>query len=272
MPVVSFSSLSLGSAVAACLGLAGSFVLSLYLANGGKPRDHPTTVRRRITAVTMVTVTSPLLLYLLGDHPSLPSLMETLGFKTSALLRAVILPLILIPILYAGPILQSITSVGGSVGNPLIGERRDIVLRNYVVAPIAEEVVFRSCMIPLLRPHLGDGWSVVLTPLFFGIAHLHHMIGKWRHDREPLLSALVGTLFQTAYTSIFGMFSAYLFVRTSHASSAILAHSLCNVLGLPDFWGLHGHKHRYVIGTVYVVGLCTFIYLLPILTNPDYYY
>ena len=45
-----------------------------------------------------------------------------------------------------------------------------MVLRNFIVAPITEEIVFRSCMVPLLLPQLGYGYSLAwITPLFFGI-------------------------------------------------------------------------------------------------------
>jgi prenyl protein peptidase len=52
-----------------------------------------------------------------------------------------------------------------------------LVLRNLVIAPITEELVFRGCMVPLLLPHLGYGYQLSwITPLFFGVAHLHHML------------------------------------------------------------------------------------------------
>ena len=269
MPAVSLSSLSLSSALLACFGLAGSFVLSLYLADGGRSRDHPLTVKRRVTAVTMVTIASPLLLYVLAGYPPLPSLLHLLGIKGDGLLHSIMVPFILIPLLYAGPILQTVLSEG--FNSLLADERPDIVLRNYVVAPVAEEVVFRGCMVPLLLPHLGSTWTVVLGPLFFGLAHVHHLIGRYIHEGEPLLLGLVNALFQTTYTSIFGMFSSYLFICTGHLATPIVSHSLCNVLGLPNFTGLSRHKYRYLVGVAYVAGLAGFIYFLPKLTNPVYY-
>ncbi|XP_003389726.1 PREDICTED: CAAX prenyl protease 2-like [Amphimedon queenslandica] len=269
MPAVSLSSLSLSSSLLACFGLAGSFVLSLYLADGGRSRDHPLTVKRRITAVTMVTIASPLLLYVLAGYPPLPTLLQLLGIKTEGLLRSVTIPFILIPLLYAGPILQTLTSEG--LVNPLADERPDIILRNYVVAPLAEEVVFRGCMVPLLLPHLQSSWTIIIGPLFFGLAHIHHLIGRYLHEGEPLLLGIINALFQTTYTSLFGMFSSYLFIRTGHLVTPVLSHSLCNVLGLPNFIGLRQHKYRYLVSVAYVAGLAGFIYFLPKLTNPVYY-
>lgn len=37
---------------------------------------------------------------------------------------------------------------------------------------MSEEFIFRACMLPLLVPQFGEGWSVFICPLFFGV-------GKW---------------------------------------------------------------------------------------------
>jgi len=34
--------------------------------------------------------------------------------------------------------------------------------------PFTEEFVFRACMLPVLVPSLGENWSLLLCPLFFG--------------------------------------------------------------------------------------------------------
>ena len=271
MPNVTFNSLSLSSAVLAALGFAGSFVLSLYLADVRLPRNHPTTIKRRIIAVSAVTVTSPLILTLLADSvPNITSVLNTLGFKWNSLLPAVLVPVGLILILYAGPLLQSLTTDG--ILHHLKGERHDIMLRNYLVAPVAEEIVFRSCIVPLFLPHLGINKSILITPLFFGTAHVHHMLEHLRTETsittQTVLDAILTALVQTTYTSIFGMFSAYLFIHTGHIISPITAHILCNILGLPEVWNINRHKYRSLIALTYVLGLVLFIYCLPKLTDP----
>lgn len=60
-----------------------------------------------------------------------------------------------------------------------------ICLRNYIVAPVTEEFVFRGCMVPLLRDQFSPISTVLLTPVFFGVAHFHHILAG-----KPLL--LVG--------------------------------------------------------------------------------
>ncbi|OXB52771.1 hypothetical protein ASZ78_011434, partial [Callipepla squamata] len=42
-------------------------------------------------------------------------------------------------------------------------------LRNQVVAPLSEELVFRACMLPMLVPCAGPGPAVIACPLFFGV-------------------------------------------------------------------------------------------------------
>ncbi len=59
---------------------------------------------------------------------------------------------------------------------PCLSPADVIVWRNYVVGPLTEEFAFRSCMLPLL---LTDGVAphkaVLVTPLLFGAAHMHHI-------------------------------------------------------------------------------------------------
>lgn len=42
-------------------------------------------------------------------------------------------------------------------------------LRNQVVAPLTEELVFRACMLPMLVPCAGPSTAIFTCPLFFGV-------------------------------------------------------------------------------------------------------
>lgn len=42
-------------------------------------------------------------------------------------------------------------------------------LRNQVVAPLTEELVFRACMLPMLVPCAGPSTAIITCPLFFGV-------------------------------------------------------------------------------------------------------
>lgn len=50
------------------------------------------------------------------------------------------------------------------------------------------------------------------------------------------------SLFQFTYTSLFGFFAAFVFIRTGNVYSVLLAHSFCNWMGLPRFWGKVGQE------------------------------
>jgi hypothetical protein len=81
--------------------------------------------------------------------------------------------------------------------------KRLVALRAYIFAPIFEELIFRSCIISVL---IGSGWSnngaMFCSPLFFGIAHIHHLYRKIVNDRMKVKIAILSTLFQFAYTSV----------------------------------------------------------------------
>lgn len=77
-----------------------------------------------------------------------------------------------------------------------------------------------------------------ITPLYFGIAHIHHFYEfTLTHPRVPYLHALLNSLFQLAYTTLFGWYANFVFVRTGNLLAVILAHAFCNWMGLPRVWG-----------------------------------
>ena len=91
-----------------------------------------------------------------------------------------------------------------------------------------------------------------MTPLYFGIAHIHHFYEyTLTHPHTPVLPALLRSLLQFSYTSIFGWYAEFLFLRTGSLPAVVLAHSFCNWGGLPRLWGRV--KAEGVIGPVGVV-------------------
>ncbi|KAF2307613.1 hypothetical protein GH714_030190 [Hevea brasiliensis] len=103
--------------------------------------------------------------------------------------------------------------------------------RNYVVAPLTEELVFRACMIPLL---LCGGFKIYsvffLCPILFSLAHLNHWMEIYvRHNYSMLKAAMVVGL-QLGYTVIFGSYASFLFIRTGHLLAPLVAHIFCNFM------------------------------------------
>lgn len=268
---VSFEELSPAGRVASCLGLATLFVSSLYAVDAGLSRNHPKTVRRRLLVIGVVCFLAPLYLWLCSDvevHNS-SHLLKVLGIRIVGLFPAVFIPVLLVTVLYAGPIFQTL-SEGDSLFGHVLNSRADLNFRTYVFAPFAEEFVFRGCMLPILVPWLGPSWSIVVCPLFFGLAHIHHIV-EWyrRRDGTPLFNALLAVAVQFCYTSVFGMYSAFLFVHTGHLTSPVISHALCNALGLPAFESVFSHPYKLSVCVMYVLGLIFFLILLKPLTNPQ---
>ena len=121
------------------------------------------------------------------------------------------------------------------------------------------------------------GCCLRLGPALFGVAHLHHLLEKLRAG-WPWALALQATLFQFAYTSVFGAYSGFLFLRTGHLSAACAAHCLCNYMQLPDVLFVVGEGAyarlrpiaRYLLAA-YLLGIVLFAALLFPLTRPEWY-
>ncbi|EFR03481.1 CAAX prenyl protease 2 [Nannizzia gypsea CBS 118893] len=111
--------------------------------------------------------------------------------------------------------------------------------RNYVAGPITEEVTFRSIITVIhLMAKMSPGKIVFLTPLYFGIAHINHFYEtKLAQPDTPLVPVFVRSLFQFTYTTIFGWYATFLYLRTGSLPAVILVHSFCNYCGLPRLWG-----------------------------------
>ncbi|KAJ0028409.1 hypothetical protein Pint_35944 [Pistacia integerrima] len=87
--------------------------------------------------------------------------------------------------------------------------------RNYVVAPLTEELVFRACMIPLLLCGGFKIYTVIfICPIFFSLAHLNHLMEIYRSQNYSLLKASMAVGLQLGYTVVFGWYASFLFVRT----------------------------------------------------------
>lgn len=107
-------------------------------------------------------------------------------------------------------------------------------------SPLTEELTFRSLLIPL-HLSLPPTRIILLTPLYFAIAHVHHFYEyTLTHPHTPLLPALLRSLFQFAYTTVFGWFATFVFLRTGSLPAVVLAHAFCNWSGLPRLWGRVG--------------------------------
>lgn len=280
--MVAFPCLTQLKAVLSCLLLAVAYVGSLYVWKRELPRDHPKTIKQRTLSVFVVCAAAPLFLLLISSEVFTSqewSLCQHLGVRSPGLLASFTVPLVLTMVLFSGPLYMLYLDRSHDTA---LAERsafwsnnasRMVWLRNYLIAPFTEEFVFRACMLPLLVPCFGCPTAVIVCPLFFGVAHIHHIIERLRFGSEPLSAIILTAFFQSCYTTVFGAYSAFLFVRTGHLAGPFICHSFCNYMGFPEIGQIfnHGPGHRAIIAATFVAGLLTFLFLLYPLTNPAWY-
>ncbi|KAI2484990.1 CaaX prenyl proteinase Rce1 [Pyrenophora tritici-repentis] len=254
---------ALSSSAAALLSAAYVFiyVIPFYLSPATRPsptltRDAPSSIRARVRAVTLSTILCSILtvLVLYQHETSASDMAHLLGLWPVSPLD-MIRTMLLVTILFAGPIFEH-GVVDGAWRDwvRLAGLHETlsswIGYRNFVVGPVSEEFVWRSFIIPLHVLARFSGKQIVfLTPLYFGIAHVHHLYEfRITHSEVPLFVAVLRSLFQFTYTSLFGFFAAFVFIRTGNVYTCILAHAFCNWMGLPRFYGRVGVEAGIPIG------------------------
>ncbi|KIK52101.1 hypothetical protein GYMLUDRAFT_233793 [Collybiopsis luxurians FD-317 M1] len=245
-------------------------------------RDDPDVIKARITAVSIATALCvAIVCWITGStSTALAALGLWPAFPTSlSSMRSTFAPHLLMPLLFLGPLYALYLSFSprnrwrGNLttrANNLLCSW--IGLRNYVVAPITEEIVFRACVLSvyLLSPKLAQSRAGLIfsTPLNFGVAHLHHAWDTYnRYGRTPaaLRRAVLESVFQMAYTTLFGAYCAFMFLRTQRSIFVpITAHVFCNIMGFPDFsgdvrMGTSEGRRGAVIGA-YLLGIVGFAY------------
>uniref|UniRef100_A0A3P9H317 CAAX prenyl protease 2 n=1 Tax=Oryzias latipes TaxID=8090 RepID=A0A3P9H317_ORYLA len=138
---------------------------------------------------------------------------------------------------YLGPLVHS-CSPFPDVESWLVCVEDAVWLRNQVVALLTEELEFREAMLPMLLPCSGatgavfttSHWALLLCAVSFS------------HIRFQYYS--VSNLgMQLLYTTVFGVFTVFIFLRTGlsvicalacHLVGPVLCHSFCNSQGLSD--------------------------------------
>jgi len=258
------------------LGL--SYVGSLYVWRSNLDRDHPETIKRRFLSALIMTLLSPLFVLLFAPPHLLyqHSLAEIIGLRLPGMLYSILLPLLLTMVLFLGPLVMLILDARTRVYMVPDYWRQCITnwiwWRNHVVAPFSEEFTFRACMVPVLLGYYTHSQAIIISPLFFGVAHFHHMVERIRKGQEVLAAFLVSA-FQFSYTTIFGMYSALLFVRTGHFVAPFVVHAYCNFMGFPDFGEVASSepKKRVFLSVMFLTGAVLFYFLLTPLTDCDLY-
>lgn len=97
---------------------------------------------------------------------------------------------------------------------------------------------------------------------FYTIAHLHHAwenYTKFGRTSRALKNALFSSLFQFIYTSIFGWYASYVFLRTGSIWPPIVCHSFCNMMGVPDVSDIGYRSTFQKSGRYQVLIVCPYV-------------
>jgi len=276
--------------------LAAGFVLSLYVWRDALKhnRDDPAVIRKRFASLSVACLVSVLMVYVVArDAPPKnmaqvvgdgPGLLTWIGLpaNVSALLLSAFLPLFLTAVIFFGPIvvylysdsIPSLLQAGVSLLSPA---NRLFTLRNLVLGPLFEEIVFRGCVCSIMiAGGWGEGFTVLASPILFGLAHVHHLLDMVRSRGYSMKQAIQAAVFQLSYSTIFGIYASFLFIRTGTLIAPTICHSFCNLLGFPDLMFLVKSSHpAYKIKTTvivcYLAGIIVFCKLLYPLTSPHLY-
>ncbi|XP_029704579.1 CAAX prenyl protease 2-like [Takifugu rubripes] len=126
-------------------------------------------------------------------------------------------------------------------------------------------------MLPMLVPCTAPTTAIFIAPLFFGTAHLHHLFEQQLLSKDYTRATFLASGVQFLYTTVFGVFAAFIFLRTGHVIAPVLCHSFCNSQGLPDISSALRHPQPTAVLFSYLMGLLMFLLLLFPSTDPFFY-
>ncbi|XP_019158487.1 PREDICTED: CAAX prenyl protease 2 isoform X1 [Ipomoea nil] len=278
------------TAVIACISMALFYVAILYsptlILRLPPPDSFKSFMIRRFICAAISTVASLIACSLiLPIELDASDLLSAYGIRADHFWQAAVFPLSLTALMYAGSLLEALlllvscqenqgdgTSILSTIPQRFVNSVFSMATnisawRNYFVAPVTEELVFRACMIPLLLCGGFNTYTVVfLCPVFFSLAHLNHLL-EYAQRRGNLLQAFMVAAFQLGYTVIFGSYASFLYIRTGHLVAPLVAHIFCNYMGLPAIVS----RRSGLITFAFLAGLLGYLWLLFPLTSPQLY-
>ncbi|CAJ2505958.1 Uu.00g000880.m01.CDS01 [Anthostomella pinea] len=227
------------------------YVVPFYLSSTTRPsrtlsRDAPSVIRARITSVSLTCVVcSNITVVILTwqGQATYGEAFHTMGYWPVGLPETGKC-LLLTAILFSGPLYETLIDhrawrdwLSMQPMKELFSEWT--MLRNIIAGPLTEEVLFRSASVPLmLVARTSVTRTIFLSPIIFGLAHVHHFYEfRLTHPQVPAAAGVVRSLVQFAYTSLFGAYATFLYLRSGSLLAIFAVHAFCNVMGLPRFWG-----------------------------------
>lgn len=261
------------------LALAASYVAAIHV---GKPpeiaslnRNNPIVIKYRIARISTLSIAILALLpwflcLTIDKYPDywtafrqlgiIPGFTNSYSFSTDVYNIGKALCKILL--LYCGPITNYlVTGQARHLWDDFVDEFTTLQgFRDNVFAPITEELAYRGAVVSILQPYCSDFSLRVYSPLLFGLAHIHHGMQLHYIDKRPFSNVLLIVFAQWAYTTVFGVYANYFYIRAQeNLWCAIIVHMVCNLIGFPSFDMREEYPRWYMMYTaMLVVGAGTF--------------
>ncbi|KAI2612285.1 uncharacterized protein GGS25DRAFT_113557 [Hypoxylon fragiforme] len=227
------------------------YVVPFYISRTTRPsrtlsRDAPSVIRARIASVSLTCVVCSLITLVIltsEGRATTAEALHALGYWPFGLVETVKC-FLLTAVLFAGPLYEYLVIDEGwrdwlalQPVTTLCSEW--MTWRNIVAGPFTEEVLFRSASVPLmLAARASVTTTIFLSPLVFGLAHLHHAYEfRVTHPQVAYSVVLMRSLLQLSYTTLFGSYATFLFIRSGSVLAVFVVHAFCNCMGLPRVWG-----------------------------------
>ncbi|KAL5105320.1 CAAX prenyl protease 2 [Taenia crassiceps] len=219
------------------------FIAALYL-YGGVDRNALKSVRQRIVSgsVACGLILTDTLVFTRLPNTSLWSPnsydFSRLFLRRQHLVLALLLPTLSTALLFLAPLWYEWRARRSYALQDFMNELRYVCdltrLRNIVIAPLVEEIIFRGCILFHLQRRFDSCAALCLgSGLLFSISHFHHVVEKV-YAGLAVREALLDVLSQVLMTAMFGVYSTLLVLRSGHIAAAVGVHSLCNAMGMPD--------------------------------------
>lgn len=228
--------LSLGVAVGGAVAISSAFVIGIHVfGKKGLSRDDPIVVKTRLAGALVGTAGGVCLFKKLINYKSIDSdFLKILGFRQPGIFPAMLASIGLTGTLFLGPLIQKLLQ--NDQQEPPDPDFLLLQFRTLIAAPITEELVYRGLLLPLIHPFCKSETQLIFTvPLFFGIAHIHHVFERVFIQKQNVRLSLIQTIVQLTYTTIFGAMSTFFYLKTAHLPAVIVMHGMCNYFGLPNF-------------------------------------
>jgi len=260
------------SGVCVALSIPCVFVGAIRVCDArGVDRNHVSSIRRRAVGVFLACIYSLVLTAVCTDEFAIDNPFVQFGriisvlFMTMTLFIGPLTVLVCTELHTMRRYLDRDVSLFSYIVNklPQTTDERWRLGRDVVLAPIGEEICFRACVIHLLTPYtLTSAQAIYMTPMLFAGAHFHHLVQRVRHG-DTIMQAALETAFQSVYTYAFGVYAAYVYVRTRALWPAVGAHMFCNAIGHPDVHALvdtdSSRNTRIFYTCAYVLGVIVWV-------------